>query len=498
MSLMRALLAISLAAAALQDKPALPPEPDANAQKEMLKLVKDLFKDDYAKKAPADQAALAQKLLQKGAEANDDATSKFVLLREARDLAAAAGDADTAIRAAHEMGRAFAVDGPALKLAVITKMAPTIREPEAARTLAKSCIVLATEAVRVDGYDAALSTLAKGEALARVAQDATLATRLADLKKEFASLKDEYTRVKTMLEKPGSGDEEAVGRYLCFVKGDWEAGIPHLVAGAKAPLKAVIERDVLNPVDADKQVEMAEAWADVALKEKSAWRRSRIQLRVRFWLEKAQPNATGVLKLKIDKKLGELEEAEPGTINLLRLVDAKIDAVGGVWTLDNGVLLSGTEEWARLQLPYTPPDEYDFTVVVERREGSDSLGFGMAQGKTTFGVWVDGHPARGGMTGLDRLDGALMEDNPVSVKGKFLTNNKPSTIVIAVRKSGVSVSVDGKVVLNWQGSYNRLTPSPVWRPRDPKAPLLVGSYGSRYSFTKIQLTPVSGQGKKLR
>ncbi len=493
---MRFLSAVVLATLLAQDK--LPPEPDATAQKETLKQIKDLFKEDYAKKAPGDQSALAQKLLLKGGQTGDDPTSQFVFLKEARDIAAAAGDADTAIRAANEMGRAFAVDGPALKLAVVTKMASTTREPEVARTLAKTCISLIAEAIRADGYETATSLLAKAEGLARVAQDATLAARLADLKREVTSLKDEYGRVKPMLEKPGSGDDEAVGRYLCFVKGDWDSGLPHLVAGAKGTLKSLVDKDVLNPVDVDKQVDVADAWIDLAQKERSPWRKSRIQVRARFWLEKAQPGATGVLKMKVEKKLGELEDPEPGTINLLRMVDAKLDAVGGTWTLENGVLVSGTEEWARLQLPYTPPEEYDLTVVTDRREGSDALGIGLGQGKTVFAVWVDGHPAKGGMSGLDLLDGMLLENNPASVKGKFLTNNKPSTIVIAVRKSGVSVTIDGKTLLNWQGSYTRLARSPVWQPRDPKAPLLVGAFGSHYYFTKILLTPVTGQGKKLR
>lgn len=489
------LLALLLASPGFQDRPA---EPDANAQKETLKQVRDLFKDEYARKSPADQAALAQKLLQKGLETNDDLPSRFVMLKEARDVAAAAGDADTALRAAHELGRSFAVDGLALKAAVVAKMASAARDPDAARTLAKACIALITDAVRADAYEVAGSTLAKAEGLARGAQDATLPARLADLKREVGSLKDEYARVKPMLEKPGTGDEDAVGRYLCFVKGDWDAGIPHLVAGARAPLKAVVEKDVLNPVEADKQVELAEAWADVAQKEKSAWRKSRIQMRVRHWLEKAQPNATGVLKLKIEKRLGEIEDAEPGAINLLKMVDPKVDVLGGVWSFENGVLVSGIGEWDRCQLPYTPPDEYDLTVVVERREGGDALGFGLGQGRNVFGLWVDGFPAKGFLTGLDRLDGMLLENSPAAVKGRFLTNGKPSTIVAAVRKSGVSVTIDGKSVLAWQGSPHRLTQSPVWQPRDPKAPLLVGSFGTRYSFSKILLTPVTGQGKKLR
>lgn len=82
-------LILALVVALLQDPP---PEPDANAQKETLKQIKDLFKEEYAKRGAAEQAALGQKLLQKGIETNDDAASKFVLLKEARDVASGAGE----------------------------------------------------------------------------------------------------------------------------------------------------------------------------------------------------------------------------------------------------------------------------------------------------------------------------------------------------------------------------------------------------------------------
>ncbi len=493
---MRALSLVLLAASVgLQDRPA---EPDANAQKETLKQIKDLFKDEYARKGAADQSALAQKLLQKGIETNDDLPSKFVLLKEAREVAIAAGDADTAMRAAGETAKAFAVDGPALKLAVITKMATAARDPETARTLAKSCIALVAEAVRVDGYDTATSAATKGEQLARPAQDPLLSQRLQDLKKEVASLKEEHGRVKPMLEKPGSGDGDAVGRYLCFVKGDWDAGLPHLVAGAKGPLKALVEKDVLNPAEAAQQVEVAEGWADLAQKEKSAWRKSRIQARVRYWLEKAQPAATGVLKLKIDKKLGEIEDAEPGAVNLLKLIDPKQDSLNGEWSMDGAILVSPVGEWQKVQIPYTPPDEYDLTVVAERKNGGDSFTIGLGQGKISFSLCIDAHPAKGGLVGIDVIDGIILENNPATVKGSFQVNNKPSTFVVAVRKGGISLTVDGKPVYSWQGNYNRLGQSPVWRARDPKAPLVLGAYGSVYHVSKVVLTPVTGQGKKLR
>lgn len=102
------------------------------------------------------------------------------------------------------------------------------------------------------------------------------------------------------------------------------------------------------------------------------------------------------------------------------------------------------------------------------------------------------------MMGVDKLDGMLLENSPAAVKGRFLTNSQPSTILIAVRKSGMIVTIDGKAVFTWQGNYNRLSLSPVWYPRDAKAPLLVGSFGTRYYFSKILLTPITGQGKKIR
>src|SRR5947207_14822007 len=105
-----ALLGIVLLLSQFQDRAT---EPDAAAQKDTLKQIKDLFKDDYAKKGSVDQSSLAQKLLQKGIETNDNLPSKFVFLKEARDIAAGAGDAETALRAATGLGEAFTVDSSA-------------------------------------------------------------------------------------------------------------------------------------------------------------------------------------------------------------------------------------------------------------------------------------------------------------------------------------------------------------------------------------------------
>jgi len=479
-----------------QDKPPLLPEPDATLQKDKLKLVRDLFKDEYAKRAPADQIALAKKLLAKGLETEDDAPARFILLREARDLASAAGDVDAGLQAVDALAKTFAVDGLAMKMAVLAKSSAVAREPEAARAVARGYLAAAAEAVRADDYDTASTAASKAEAAAKPGQEPALIARAQELARDVGSIKSEFQKVKPWLEKPGTGDAEAAGRFLCFVRGDWDAGLTAL-AGGKPPLKGLAEKDLAKPTEPEKRAEVADGWWDIAQKEKSPWRKARIAGRAQYWYELALAGSGGLTKVKVEKRLGEIEDAQPGLVNLLRLIDPRQDAVQGEWTLEGQAVVCAPGPALRLQIPYVPPDEYDLTVVVDRREGGDAVSVGLARGNAQFLLYVDAHPVLGYKSGLELLDGKLVSDNPASHSGALLANGKPSMIQIAVRKAGVNVTVDGKVIVSFQGNYGRLTNGAGWKVPNPKA-LFIGGWGSRIHFTKIVLTIVSGQGKKLR
>ena len=54
--------------------------------------------------------------------------------------------------------------------------------------------------------------------------------------------------------------------------------------------------------------------------------------------------------------------AKPRTVDLIPLIDVDKDAVSGTWTLDHGAIVSDESDWARLRIPYEPPDEYDFRI----------------------------------------------------------------------------------------------------------------------------------------
>ncbi|MBI3854738.1 MAG: hypothetical protein HY293_03505 [Planctomycetes bacterium] len=474
------------------------PEPDAAVQKEKLKVIKDLFKDDYAKKAPQDQIALAKQLINRGRETASDPAGQYVMLREARDLAAGAGDVDTALKAVDEIGKVFAIPSAAFKLAALAKATTVSKDPETGRAAARAYLALISEAIRGDDFDTAVAAAGKGELAAKAAQDPVLPGKIQELQKELPGLKSEYQKVKADLDKATPADPEAVGRYLCFVRGAWDTGLIHLSIGAKPPLKTAVDKDLAKPAEPLKQLEAGDAWWELAQKEKSPWRKVRLVGRAQSWYEQASASATGLDKVKIDKRLAEIEDSQPGALNLLRLIDVKQEAFGE-WTFEGGALLSNTDNYTRVMVPYTPPEEFDLTAVVERLQGTDAILFGMIRGTTQYAVWIEGFSNMGGRSGLEMVDGMLFDKNPQSKQGVLLASGKPSTVVISVRKTSITASVDGASFVNFTGNFSRMNGLNVafWKVVNWKG-MYLGTCGTRYKITKLSLVTVSGQGKKLR
>src|SRR5258708_21999371 len=160
------LRAILCAVLLLEDVPAQRiPEPDSDAQKAALKQIKDLFKDEYARKTASDQVDLARKLIKTGTDSTVDMNTKYVCLTEARDLAVAASDATVSMEAVTLVGKSFMIAVPAAKMAVLGKLATGARDPEKVRTLARAYYDLARDSVTSEDYDTAAAPVGKADTL---------------------------------------------------------------------------------------------------------------------------------------------------------------------------------------------------------------------------------------------------------------------------------------------------------------------------------------------
>jgi len=93
-----------------------------------------------------------------------------------------------------------------------------------------------------------------------------------------------------------------VGRYCCFVKGDWAGGLPLLAKGGDTVAQGVATAELKNPTDATGQLSLADGWWAYS-ETLSGSEKEAIQSHARDYYRKALPALTGLAKLKADARL---------------------------------------------------------------------------------------------------------------------------------------------------------------------------------------------------
>jgi hypothetical protein len=300
------------------------PKPSLEEQRKAEEEVRELFKDEYAKKAPEDRKALARKLLESARGTKSDPASLYVLLREAAEIAASMGDVKTTMAAADETVARFELDAAKLRADALERARRAVRTPEALRDLIGAYLAAVDASAGAEDYDGALMLLKKAETAARAARDAALLARIREQDGELCDLQKELRRVQPSLAKleadPGDPAANlAVGRFRCFVKNDWEAGLPMLAKGSDADLKALAERELAAPSEAAGKAALGDGWWDAASGKGKA-DKARYRGRAAHWYEMALPRLDGIEKIKIDKKVKDAYAAygHPGSVSLAR------------------------------------------------------------------------------------------------------------------------------------------------------------------------------------
>ncbi len=145
------------------------------------------------------------------------------------------------------------------------------------------------------------------------------------------------------------------------------------------------------------------------------------------------------------------------SINLFGVIDPKRDAPKGKWRFSKNSLLceSDVDVPTLIELGCPIPEEYDLTVIVERKEGVDPLYIGLVARGSSFMLEVDANKST--ITGLTLGSGPGAESNGTGVPGPILDIGKSRTITCYVRKDFVAVAVDNKEILRWKGSYEGLS-----------------------------------------
>ena len=289
------------------------PVPSDDEREAAETLVKDLFKQDFAKALRlADKAELASKLFEKAKTTTDNPAEQYVLLQEANDLAISSGDLDIATKILTELTAKFVVDAIDVKSKAFRKLSTTVKAGPPQEQLAEALLKLAEDCATASRYDTAVEATKTAVVLAGKAKNLTL--------RETAKTRtDEYLLKK----KSGDGSEqfrvalsknpddpvanERLGKHLCFVKDDWLAGLPHLAKSENLALKFAAEQDQAAPKQSSKMTELGDAWWELA-KEFADADKTAANRRAQYWYLKAVPELKGLDKVRTKMRLGELEK----------------------------------------------------------------------------------------------------------------------------------------------------------------------------------------------
>ena len=127
----------------------------------------------------------------------------------------------------------------------------------------------------------------------------------------------------------------AVGVYLCFLRGQWEEGLPELAKSNDGALRDIALAELAQPKAVEGICKLAERWLAEAPSAPASSRANIMQHAADLY-RSAKAAATGLQAALIERKLVAIPQASrTRRINLLDLFDAATSVRQGKWQLED-------------------------------------------------------------------------------------------------------------------------------------------------------------------
>lgn len=247
------------------------PEPPQEKVEQSLTLIRDAYEGDYkaAKESGEPEQLIAQ--LTTLAEQDADPVRKYALFVEAENVASAHDNYKKAVELLDARAELFRVDGLALKGDLLKRLAgPKV---SADLELCDQAMAAAQQAMRSERFevasDAARLALGIAKAIEREQKAAARKQRKkegghvvvpppigTELTKRATALQAQVTATEDLFKQYQEAEEKAkkspdspsanavIGSYLCFVRGEWEKGLPVLAKGNTSPFGVIAAEEL--------------------------------------------------------------------------------------------------------------------------------------------------------------------------------------------------------------------------------------------------------------
>ena len=298
------LAALSLALPAFGRSPI--PADTAEAEKQ----VREVFAAEYAKPSAATRMTMARKMITQARETTAGSAGQYILLREARNAAAQAGDIITVDEACAALAEHFELAPAAAAEPAINALQEVATAPPLTVALPKYCLSMIDSAIAAEDFTLAERLLKKSQALALKTSNPQVANAVTARAAQVAtaSLEHNYAEInrKKIADEPDNPAANlALGRYTCFVLNDWPAGLALLAKGSEEKLKNLATKEASNPLDVADKLAVADSWY-AQLADLEAGLRPRVQVHALAQYEAILESLTGLDKARAAKRIDEL------------------------------------------------------------------------------------------------------------------------------------------------------------------------------------------------
>jgi hypothetical protein len=293
------------------DSSAKAPVPDKESLLEARKKVLDLYADDFAATGFLGQQEFAGKLVADAYSTGDEAL-RYVLLEEASQLGARNGDGNVVLSALSEINNDYEIEYWDLLVDQLGAAQKNAKWGVALGTITSSLFEAINLAAGQEQYEIAV----------RLSNDGFKAAKKLGAENQVG-LFDDYRRqlvemvewnelgpksLKKLESDPDSAkDHLAVARWLCFVKGDWEAGVEHLAKSGSSKLARLAQKDLELDVQQQEDVlSLADDWYDIGKNNKGTARRALLS-RAHHWYAVAKDLSSGLDREKARQRIIELQ-----------------------------------------------------------------------------------------------------------------------------------------------------------------------------------------------
>ena len=277
-------------------------------QKKALANIREIYAEKYKSSDSRIRHDLAVEFLSEAKKKEHAPAVRYVFFTEAIHHSAYAGDVAKITDIVKEIDGIFRINRGEFagkELAGCEKFAKSPGDPAGMAQAYVDCYLWSLED---EFYDDAAKNLNAASIYAKKANNPELMNEIKEFNKEIVLLKKEYLQAAGAFEKIKADPDDpaanfTVGKFYCFVRGDWGRGLPMLAKSQDEKMKQIASEDLKNPENAVAMTHLADGWWNIADDRNYVFLQKELRMRALFWYEKILPSLTSLEKLKIEKKI---------------------------------------------------------------------------------------------------------------------------------------------------------------------------------------------------